>query len=163
MGIAVNLIGCLAGLLKWEGLAQSRMDHALLDEPVGLIRLLVVSEVRANDALQVHPEVAVVVLVHVAGGRGTGGDGAALLRDVDTGSKRFAARVLVDDVDVLAARELTDLLAEALPFLRILGVLVLPELVALCVAVDDVLRTHGAADVGLLGGGHHTHRDRARH
>ena len=36
------------------------------DQPVGLPRLAVVGEVGADDPLEVHPEVAVVVLVHVA-------------------------------------------------------------------------------------------------
>ena len=39
---------------------------ALRDQPVGLPRLAVVGEVGADDPLEVHPEVAVVVLVHEA-------------------------------------------------------------------------------------------------
>ncbi len=46
--------------------------------------------------------------------------------------------------------ELADLRAEPLPLLRVLGGLVLPEPVALGVAVDDQLRAHVAADLGLL-------------
>ena len=126
------------------------------------VRLFVVREVRADDALEVHPQVPVVVLVHVSGGRGAGDDGAALLGDVDTGAEGLTAGVFVDDVDVLAAGQLTDLLAKALPFLGVLGVLVLPELVALGVAVDDVLRAHGPADLGLFRAGRHRWGSRLR-
>ena len=70
----------------------------------------------------------------------------------------LAARVLEDDVDVLAAGELADALAEALPLLRVLGVLVLPELVALGVAVDDQLGAHRAHDVGLFRAADHADR-----
>ena len=52
--------------------------------------------------------------------------------------------MLEDDVDVLAAGQLADALAEALPLPRVLGVLVLPEPVALGVAVDDRLGAHRA-------------------
>ncbi len=62
---------------------------------------------------EVHPQVAVVVLVHVAAGGGAGGDRAALAGDVDRGAEGLAAGVLEDDVDVLAAGELADLGAQA--------------------------------------------------
>src|SRR5690606_35284380 len=102
--------------------------------------------------------VAVVVLVHVARGGGAGGDGAALAGDEDGGAEGLAAGVLEDDVDVLAAGEVADALAAALPLLGVLGVLVLPEPVALGVAVDDRLGAHLPADVGLLVAGDDTDR-----
>ena len=66
------------------------------------------------------------------------------------GAEGLAARVLEDDVHVLAAGQLADALAEALPLARVLVVLVLPELVALGVAVDDRLGAHLPADLRLL-------------
>jgi hypothetical protein len=56
-----------------------------------------------------------------------------------------------DDVDVVTTGERADLLAEALPLLRVLVVLVLPELVALGAAVDDQLGAHAVRELGLLG------------
>jgi hypothetical protein len=50
-------------------------------------------------------------------------DGAAPARDEDARTERLAARVLEDDVGVLAAGQLADLGAEALPLARVLGVL----------------------------------------
>src|SRR3954447_5786942 len=148
--VVVHVQGDLADVLEGVGPRQGRVDLALGDEAVGLPRLAVVGEVGGDDPLEVHPQVAVVVLVHVAAGRGAGGDGAALAGHEDRRAERLAAGVLEDDVDVLAAGELTDLGAEALPLLRVLGVLVLPELVALLGAVDDQLRAHRAGDGGLL-------------
>src|SRR5690606_21032225 len=108
-------------------------------------RLAVVGEVAGDDPLEVHPEVAVVVLVHVSGGGGAGGDHATLAGDEDRGAEGLAAGVLEDDVDVLAAGELADLGAETLPLLGVLlGALFVPELVVLFGAVDDQLGTHGA-------------------
>jgi hypothetical protein len=43
--VVVHLVGGLAGLLEGEHLAHHRVDHALGDESVGLVRLLVVGEV----------------------------------------------------------------------------------------------------------------------
>src|SRR6266545_2751330 len=137
------------------------MDTALGDQPVRLPGFAVVGEVRTDDPFQVHPEVAVVVLVHETRGGCAGHDGAAALGDVHAGAERLPAGVFEDDVRVVAAGELPDLRAEPLPLLRVLGVLVLPEPVVLGGAVDDQLRTHTAADVRLLGTGDHAHRDRA--
>ena len=86
---------------------------------------------RADDALEVHPQVAVVVLVLEARRRRAGHDRAALARDVDARAERLPARVLEDDVGVVAAGQLADPGAEALPLLGVLVVLVTPELVAL--------------------------------
>src|SRR4051794_4392814 len=121
------------------------MDGALGDEPVRLPRFAVVGEVAGDDPLEVHPEVAVVVLVHVPGRRGAGGDGPALARDVDRRAEGLAARVLEDDVDVLATGELTNLLAQALPFLGVLlGAVLVPELPVLLGPVDDELGAHAS-------------------
>src|SRR3954453_13594962 len=139
VGVAVHVAGGLADLLHRVDLGQRRVDQAAVDEPVGLPRLLVVGEVAADDPLEVHPQVAVVVGVHVAAGRGAGDDRAALLGDVDAGAEGLPAGVFEDDVDVVAAGQLADLLAEPLPLLGVLGGLVLPEPVALGGAVDDQL------------------------
>ena len=105
----------LADVVEAVGPRQGGVDHALGDEAVGLPGLAVVGEVGGDDPLEVHPQVAVVVLVHVAAGGRAGGDGAALAGHEHRGAERLAAGVLEDDVDVLAAGELTDLGAEALP------------------------------------------------
>ena len=75
------------------GKGQVASAQAAVDELVGLPRLAVVGEVRADDALEVHPQVAVVVLVHVARGRRARDDRAALARDVDRGAERLAAEL----------------------------------------------------------------------
>ena len=160
MGIAVDLVGGLPRLIEREHLRDGRMDHALRDEPIRLMGLAVVRKVTADDPLEAHPEVPVVVFVHVAARGGAGGDGAALASDVDAGAKGLAPGMLEDDVGVIAAGELADSLAEALPFARVLGVLVLPELVPLGTAVDDELSAHRAAEIGLLGTRDDAHRDR---
>ena len=69
--------------------------------------------------------------------------------------------MLEDDVDVLAPGELPDALAQALPLLGVLGVLVLPEAVVLVAAVDDEFRPHGAAQICLVVARHDAHGDRA--
>ena len=122
VGVAVDVERGLADVVEPVGLRQCGMDHALGDEPVCLPRLAVVREVGRDDPLEVHPQVAVVVLVHVAGRRGARRDRAALAGDVDRGAEGLAAGVLEDDVDVLAAGQLTDPGAEALPLLGVLGV-----------------------------------------
>ncbi len=135
----------LAGLLQREGLGQGRVDHALRNEAIGLPRLTVIGEVRADYALEVHPEVAVVVFMHEARGGCARNDFAALAGDVDRRTKRLAAGVLEDDVNVVAAGEFANLLAEALPFCGVLRALVLPEFVVLGIAIDNEFGTHGAA------------------
>ena len=64
--------------------------------------LLVVGEVRRDDALQLHPQVAVVVLDHVAAGSGAGDDLAAALGDEHRGAHRRTARVLEHDVGAVS-------------------------------------------------------------
>ena len=67
--------------------------------------------------------------------------------------------MLEHDVDVVSARELPDLFAESLPFLGVLGGLVLPELVPLGRAIDDQVGSHGAHNLGLALVGNDTHGD----
>ena len=159
--VVVHVERGLADLGQRVGPRQGRVDHPLRDQPVGLPGLAVVGEVGADDPLEVHPQVAVVVLVHEARGRRAGDDRAALARGVHAGTEGLAARVLEDDVDVLAAGQLADVGAETPPLPRVLGPLVLPEPVAGLGAVDDQLGAHPAADLGLLVAGDHADRDRA--
>src|ERR1044071_10299559 len=137
------------------------MDLPLGDQAVRLPRLAVVREVRADDVLQVHPQVTVVVLMHEPARRRAGDDRAALARHEDARAEGLLAGVLEHDVRVLATGQLADARAETLPLLGVLVVLVLPEPVALRVAVDDQLRAHLAADLRLLRARHHTDRRRA--
>ena len=142
--VVVHLESGLSGLVEREGLAQHRMDHALGDHAVGLVGLAVVGEVAADDLLEVHPEVAVVVLDVEARGRRARDDHAAALGDEHRRAHGGPTGVLEHDVDV-TADELTDLLAEAQPLLRVLGVLIGPEPVALGAPVDDRLFFAGEA------------------
>ena len=111
---------------------------AVDDRLVGRPRLAVVGEVRALDGLELHPQVAVVVLDHVAAGRRAGDDRAAALGHEHARAHGRASRVLEDDVGVVADQG-ADVLAEAAPLGLVLGVLVLPEPVVAARAVDDVL------------------------
>src|SRR6202022_1291283 len=99
------------------------MDLALAHEPVGVPRLAVVREVTALERLEHHPEVPVVVFARVPGRRRARYDRPAPLAHEHRGPHRLTARVLEHDVGI-GPRELTDLLAEAAPLARILGVLV---------------------------------------
>src|SRR4051812_38173006 len=154
--VLVDLQRRLAGLLERVDGGEDRLHLALADEPVGLPGLPVVGEVAALDGLQAHPQVAVVVLDHVARGGGAGDDRAAPAGDEDRGAHGVAAGVLEDDVGV-AAGQLPDALAEAAPLGRVLGALVLPEAVALGLAVDDVLHAELVHQGDLLRRGHHGH------
>ncbi len=75
-----------------------------------------------------------------------------LAGDVDRGAEGLPAGVLEDDVGVVAAGQLADQLAEPLPLLRVLGVLVLPELVVLGGAVDDQLGAHARGTISAFSG-----------
>src|SRR4051812_21757191 len=126
VGVVLHVAGGLPDVLHGVDLGQGGVDQAAVDEPVGLPGLPVVGEVAADDPLEVHPEVAVVVLVHVAAGRGASDDDAALAHHVDRGAEGLPARVLEHDVDVVAPGQLADALAEPVPLLGVLVVLVLP-------------------------------------
>ena len=136
--VAVDRAGGLADLGQRVHRRQQRLDAALVDQPVGGVRLGVVGEVAGDQPLQLHPEVAVVELDHVARRRRARDDGAAALAGEDRRAHRLAAGVLEHDVGVVAD-ELADLLAEAAPLRLVLGVLVGPEAVALGLPVDDGL------------------------
>ena len=81
-----------------------------------------------------------------------------LRADEHRGAEGLPARVLEDDVDVLAAGQLADPLAEPPPLLGVLGVLVLPEPVVLGAAVDDQLGAHPRQISALSVAGDHAHR-----
>ncbi len=157
----MDVVGGLPGLGQWVHPGEGRMDQTLGDQSVGLPRLAVVREVRSDHALEVHPQIAVVIGVQEAAGGGAGHDRPAAPGDVDGGAEGLPPGMLEDDVGVLAAGEFPDLLAEALPFLRVLGVLVLPEPVVLLGPVDHQLGAHAVHDLGLAGGGDDADRDRA--
>ena len=127
---------------------QQRLDAALVDQPVGGVGLGVVGEVAGDQPLQLHPEVAVVELDHVARRRRARDDGAAALAGEDRRAHRLAAGVLEHDVGVVAD-ELADLLAEAPPLRLVLRVVVGPEPVALGLAVDDGLDAELVEQLGL--------------
>src|SRR4051795_6410311 len=79
--VVVHLQHGVGDLLERERRRQHGMDAGLGDQPVRLPRLPVVREVAALQRLLVHPEVAVVVLDHEAGGRGAGDDRPAARAD----------------------------------------------------------------------------------
>src|SRR5262245_8848256 len=99
----MNLVRGLAGLLQWESLGQCRVDSTKIDEPVCLPSLAVIGEVATDDPFERHPQVPVVVLVFIAAGRCARDDHATSFGDENAGAKGFPARVLEDDVRVLAA------------------------------------------------------------
>ena len=136
--VLVHLRHRVGDLLEREHRREHRMDLAFAHQPVGFPRLAVVGEVATLERLQVHPEVAVVVLDHEAGGRRAGDDGAAPRAHEHRRAHRGAPGVLEHDVGV-AAGELADALAEPPPLRRVLRVLVGPELEAFGLAVDHVL------------------------
>src|SRR5262245_25831341 len=76
--VVVHLVSRLTGVLERVHTGQCRMDLSLGNQPVGLPRLAVVGEVRADDPLQVNPQIAVVVLVQPAA-RGRARDERATL------------------------------------------------------------------------------------
>src|SRR4051794_5475967 len=89
-------------------------------ELVGAPALGVVGEVRADDALREHPQVAVVELVQEAARRRARDDLAAATGDEHGGAERVAARMLEHDVGIAAACQLAHRLAEPEPLLRVL-------------------------------------------
>src|SRR4051794_4534522 len=72
--VAVDGAGRLAHLGEWVHGGEEGLDAAHRDQAVGVPRLLVVGEVAGDETLQLHPEVAVVELDHVAAGRRAGDD-----------------------------------------------------------------------------------------
>src|SRR3954452_8363344 len=159
--VAVHVVRRLPGLLHRVHTGQCRMDLPLGDQPVRLPRLAIVREMRADDLFQAHPEVPVVVLMEESTGRCARHHGSSLPRHVDAGAERLPARVFEHDVGVVPAGQLADAGAESLPLLRVLGDVVLPELVTLRIAIDDQLGAHLPADLGLLFAADHADRGRA--
>src|SRR5690606_28631498 len=153
--VAVHVVDCLTGVFRGVRSGEGGVDLALGDEAVGLPRLPVVGEMRSDDPLEGHPQVAVVVLVAVAGSGRTGHDGAALAGDVYRGAEGVPAGMFDDDVGILPAGELPDPAAEPFPFRRALGAFLLPERVALVGAVDNRVVAHRPAAGGLGRAGHH--------
>ena len=100
----MHLVRGLAGLVERVHLRQRRVDPRLAHEPVRFPRLAVVREVAALQRLEVHPEVAVVVLDLEARRRRARDDHAAALGDEHRRAHRRAARVFEHDVDVAADR-----------------------------------------------------------
>jgi hypothetical protein len=129
---------------------ERREDLALADELVGVPGLAVVGEVRALDRLELHPEVAVVVLDHVARGGGAGHDGPRPL----AGEHRCPHGLAPGCSKTISGSPPTrvpDVLAEAAPLRLVLGVLVAPEPVAGRLAVDDRLDAEVVEQGHLLG------------
>src|SRR4029079_15446033 len=146
--VVVHVVAGLPGLRQGVAATQNRMCASGAAELVGGPALAVVGEMRPDDRLGEHPQVAVVELVHEARRRRAGHDLAATARDEHAGAEGVAPGVLEDDVDVAAAAQLADLLTEAemLPRVLLPG-LRIPEAVVLLGTVDDPL---GAGLAALL-------------
>ncbi len=132
-------VGRLAHLLQRVQRREDGLDLAQGDQPVGLPRLLVVGEVARLDPLELHPEVAVVVLDHVAAGGRAGDDRAAPLGHEHRRPHGLAARGARTRCRGPRPRAPGSSLPEAAPLGLVLGVLVLPEPVVLGPPVDDGL------------------------
>ena len=153
----MHLVGGVTDPLERVHRRQRREDLALAHQLVGIPRLPVVGEVRSLDGLELHPQVAVVVLDHVARGCRAGHDGAAPLGREHRGPHGLASRMLEDDVHVVTHQG-TDVLAQPTPLGLVLGVLVLPESVVGHLAVDDRLHPQVVEEVDLGGRRHHPDR-----
>src|SRR5213592_3471934 len=110
-------------LLEGEGLGEARIDLAGRHEVVQGLRLLVVREVRALEALLPHPEVAEVGDRGVAARARADDDHAARVADENRGGYGVLARVLEDDARAPAlAHDLPDGAAEGARALEPLAV-----------------------------------------
>ena len=101
----------LADLLEAHRLPQHRADLRFLDQLVCLRRLPGVGEVRPQDLLLAHPQVADVEVELVPGRSAADHHFAEWLDHQDGGRERRLADVLEDHVR-RAAEDLLDLLAE---------------------------------------------------
>src|SRR5262245_56809894 len=101
MLIAVYFERCLSGLIHCVRLRERGMDLAFRDQSVRLPRLAIVGEMGADDVLEIHPQVAVVVHVPEARRRGAGDDRAATFGDEDARAEGLPSRVLEHDVRVV--------------------------------------------------------------
>src|SRR5438552_8050235 len=97
VAVLVHELVHVRDLLEGEGLGEARVDLAGRDQVVQRLRLLVVGEVRALEALLAHPEVAEVGDRGVAARAGADDDHAARVADEDRGRHGVLARVLEDD------------------------------------------------------------------
>ena len=112
------------------------------------IGLVGVGEVRADDRLLAHPQVAHVERQREARRRPAGHDLAERAAHEHAREERGRADVLEDDVAVDAAGGLADRLAEALDLVEVrLAVVVREGVVA---PVDDRVRPQAAAEIGLV-------------
>src|SRR3954470_24432561 len=155
--VLVHELVCLGDLFEAECPPEYGTDLARLDQLVRAVALPGVGEMRADDPLLAHPQVADVEIQRVAGSRAADHDRPERLGDEHAGRKGGAADVLEDDVR-LAAELLLDRQPETARFLeaRLLGVVVLVagahhpgELVA----VDVVARAERLDQLALLGAG----------
>src|SRR3954465_15519100 len=89
-------------LLEPQRLPEYGTDLAGLDQLVRAVALPGVGEVRADDPLLAHPQVADVKVERVAGGRAADHDGAERLDDEHGGGEGGAPDVLEDDVRLTA-------------------------------------------------------------
>src|SRR3954469_8465935 len=109
--LVYELMG-LGDLLEAQRPPEYGTDLSGLDQLVRAVAFPGVGEVRADDALLAHPQVADVEVERVAGGRAADHDGAERLDDEHRRGERGAADMLEDDVG-LAAELLRHGLAEA--------------------------------------------------
>src|SRR4051812_2920448 len=110
--VLVHELMGLGDLLEAQRPPEYGTDLPGLDQLVRAVAFPGVGEVRADDALLAHPQVADVEVERVAGGRAADHDGAERLDDEHRRGERGAADVLEDDVG-LAAELLRHGLAEA--------------------------------------------------
>src|SRR3954447_718672 len=110
--VLVHELVCLGDLVEAECPPEYGTDLSRLDQLVRAVAFPGVGEVRADDALLAHPQVADVEIERVAGGRAADHDRPERLDDEHRRRERGAPDVLEDDVG-LAAELLGDGLAEA--------------------------------------------------
>src|SRR3954466_2897433 len=145
---------------------QHRADLTTLDQLVGLVALVRVGEMRPDDLLLAHPEVADVEVEVVARGAGADHDLAERLDGEDRRRERGLADVLEHDVG-RPAEDLLDGLAEAARLLEA-RLLLVGRLAALAhhalvlVAVDPAGPAEPLDELALLRRGDDADRLRAR-
>src|SRR6185436_3452893 len=111
--VLVHELVCLGDLIEAECPPEYGTDLPRLDQLVRAVAFPGVGEVRADDPLLAHPQVADVEIERVAGGRAADDDRPERLGDQHAGGERGAPDMLEDDVRK-AAELLLDGFAEAL-------------------------------------------------
>src|SRR3954454_3662430 len=150
-----QLVG-LRDAIEAQGTPQHRSDGARLDELVCLQALVGIGEVRAQDLLLLHPQVAHVEVQVEARGAGADDDLAERLDGEHRRGERGRADVLEDDVGG-AAEDLLDRLAEPARLLEA-RLLLFGRLAALAhhpaelAAVDEALGAELLDQLALLVG-----------